>query len=128
MRVSSIYISSIPPLPSPLLQTSSPLLHPHGMYKCPTGTIERYARTSQKTNIFHIIELYAYYHNDWLSIWKYSIWVSSIYFFLLTICRVKERNELCCIIIYYCELKLKWKYCFCIKYKKSPIKQLNTYV
>ena len=29
------------------------------------------------------------------------------YSFLLIICYVKEQNKLCCIIISYCELKLK---------------------
>ena len=28
-------------------------------------------------------------------------------YFLFTICSVKEQNRLCCIIISYCELKLK---------------------
>ena len=36
------------------------------------------------------------------------MWVISNYYFLLIMCCVKEQNKLCCIIVSYCELKLKW--------------------
>ena len=36
------------------------------------------------------------------------MWVSSNDSFLLIVCCVKEQNKLCCIIISYRELKLKW--------------------
>ena len=44
-------------------------------------------------------------------------------YFLLIVCCVKGKNKVCCIIIYYCELKIKMdKYCVCIKNYKRPIK------
>ena len=56
-----------PPTAS-LLQPPSPLLHPHGMYKLPTGTRESSARISQKSTLVRKIVLYAYDNNGWLFI------------------------------------------------------------
>ena len=51
------------------------------------------------------------------------MWVSSIDYSFLIICCVKVKNNLCCIIIYYSGLKLKWiNILFVLKLEKAYLK------
>ena len=59
---------------------------------------------------------------DYFFIWLYSMWVVSNYFSLLITCFVNEQNKLCCIIIYFCELKLE---CINIVFVLKTIKGIH---